>query len=322
MEFNDLIFKELLKRGYSLDGKTRVWNLADSKLLYITTEQAQAYLDLILEEESASAKGTGETRAMSWPKEMNLTNEHMKDILDEIRNESINVIDLGCENGKRAAWLIENIKKKAKKIKYCPIDISSHMVEHAIEAVEKSNPDIKVQWNISDFDNLENIVPLLRKGEFKKSIFLLLGNSLGNFEIHELLYNIRSAMKEGDILLIGNGLNNHKTQEELVKACRANKGFDKFLGYIPLQLGFEREDIEYNARFKNSRIEFFYTIKKDKTISFQNKKVPFSKGDQIIVAMAYQYNKEDFLGYLTMYFGEVELFTSKDGSYALALCEK
>ena len=46
MKINDLIFKELLKRGYRLEGKTRVWNVADSKLWYITPKQAQGFLDL------------------------------------------------------------------------------------------------------------------------------------------------------------------------------------------------------------------------------------------------------------------------------------
>ena len=41
MQINDLIFKELIKRGYSLEGKTRIWNIADSKLWYLTPEQAQ-----------------------------------------------------------------------------------------------------------------------------------------------------------------------------------------------------------------------------------------------------------------------------------------
>ena len=44
---NDLIFKELIKRGYSLEGNTRVWNIADSKLWYLTPEQAQAYLEAV-----------------------------------------------------------------------------------------------------------------------------------------------------------------------------------------------------------------------------------------------------------------------------------
>lgn len=45
-QINDLIFKELIKRGYSLEGNTRVWNIADSKLWYLTDEQAQGFLDL------------------------------------------------------------------------------------------------------------------------------------------------------------------------------------------------------------------------------------------------------------------------------------
>jgi hypothetical protein len=45
-QINDLIFKELIKRGYSLEGNTRIWNIADSKLWYLTPDQSQAYLDL------------------------------------------------------------------------------------------------------------------------------------------------------------------------------------------------------------------------------------------------------------------------------------
>ena len=46
MKIHDLIFKELLKRGYKLEGKTKVWDVADSKLWYLTPEQAQGFLDL------------------------------------------------------------------------------------------------------------------------------------------------------------------------------------------------------------------------------------------------------------------------------------
>ena len=37
-KINDLIFKELIKRGYSLEGNTRIWNIADSKLWYLTPD--------------------------------------------------------------------------------------------------------------------------------------------------------------------------------------------------------------------------------------------------------------------------------------------
>ena len=62
---------------------------------------------------------------------------------------------------------------------------------------------------------MENISILLRQGDFKKNLTLLLGNTLGNFEINELLYEIRSSMKGGDFLLIGNGLDNRHPEEIL-----------------------------------------------------------------------------------------------------------
>ena len=54
---------------------------------------------------------------------------------------------------------------------------------------------------------LENVSQLLRM-EIYNNLFLLLGNTLGNFEINDLLYSIRSSMKDGDFLLVGNGLDN------------------------------------------------------------------------------------------------------------------
>ena len=89
-------------------------------------------------------------------------------ILDYIKENNINVVDLGCGDGEKAAHIIEHLLKK-KKIRYCPIDISAHMVKKSVETLSKTNVGeiIETQWNISDFENLENVVPLLEKGEFK-----------------------------------------------------------------------------------------------------------------------------------------------------------
>jgi uncharacterized SAM-dependent methyltransferase len=315
MQINDLIFKELIKRGYALEGKTRVWNIADSKLWYLTPEQAQAYLDLVEGEEYQQG---------ILPKEWALLKNQAEDILEgTLKNKAVNLIDLGCGNGLKGKLFIDLLKNKIK-IRYCPIDISGYMVEKAIANISKENVNeiLTFQWNVSDFENLENISPLLRKGDFKKNFFLLLGNTFGNFETHEILYNIRSGMREGDSLLIGNGLNNGKIEEDIVKACRENKGFDNFLHLIPAQIGLDNESIKYDVRFRHSRIEFYYTILKDKKINFQNKSIIFNKGDQIIVAIAYHYKKEEFISFLKMYFRDVKMYFSKDNSYALALCQK
>lgn len=204
-KINDLIFKELLKRGYSLEGNTRIWNLADSKLWYLTPEQAQAFLDL---------EQSKDYQKEVIQKEIDLIKKNINEITSEIKNKSINLIDLGCGDGKKAVIFLNYLGDTAT-IRYCPIDISSYMVEKAIENVSKTNINeiIKLQWNISDFENLENVTPLLRSGFYKDNLILLLGNTLGNFEIHELLFEIRSSMKDGDLLLIGNGLDTRNFEE-------------------------------------------------------------------------------------------------------------
>ena len=127
-------------------------------------------------------------------------------------------------------------------------------------------------------------------------------------------------MKEGDVLLIGNGLDN-RNSDEILKAYD-NELLDNLLFKTLEQLGFEKSNVRYGARFLNSRVEMYYTIKSDFEISLLGKKVQFQKGDQIIVAVSYKYNDYDFKSFLNMYFTEVDMFISEDKAYGLALCKK
>lgn len=313
MQFNDLIFKELIKRGYTLEGKTRVWNIADSKLWYLTPEQSQSYLDL---------ENSKEYKRIASNPEFELVEKYIKEIEKQIGSGPINVIDLGCGDGNKGAHIIEHLQK-VMKVKYCPIDISGYMVEKAIANLSKLNVDeiIEFQYNISDFENLVNIVPLLTKGKFKKNLFLLLGYTIGNFEINELLYEIRSSMQKGDTFIAIGGLGSSKW-ELRAETARDDEKTNKFFSYIPLQLGLDRRDLEFCPRFKNSRIEFAYTIRKDKKVEFQDKTVYFNQGDQIIVAVAYKYDLEDLKTVLNLHFDEVNLKVSKDGSTVLMVCKR
>jgi len=311
-EINDLIFKELIKRGYSLEGNTRIWNIADSKLWYLKPEQAQAFLDL---------EGSKTYQNEVIQKEIDLINNNINELLDRIGTENLNIIDIGCGDGKKAVLFIKHLNGKVK-LRYCPVDISSYMVERAIKKIKAMDVGevVEFQWNISDFENIENITILLRQGEFKKTLSLLLGNTLGNFEINELLYEIRSSMKGGDLLLVGNGLDN-RHPEDILKSYNT-KEVNEFLIHIPLQLGLSRENVKLGARFAHSRVELYYTIQNKKIIKFQGKEVIFNEGDQILVSVSYKYSKEDFISFLNLYFDDVTIKISEDNSYALALCKK
>lgn len=310
---NDVVFRELLKRGYSLEGKNKVWNISDSKLWYLTPEQSKAFLDL----EAKDAK-----QRMFVRKEINLIKQRFADITSRIQGKNVNIVDLGCGNGKKAAVFISKFKDKSK-LRYCPIDISNFMVNKAIKTFSRRNKIgiIKFKYNVLNFIDFNKISESIRKGAFKTNYLLLLGGTLENSDVHELLHEIRSAMKDEDMLLIGNKLT-HPNPAKMVSYYRSSRYIDNLVFKTIESLGFDRNEVEYNARFRGNRVEVFYTIKKDKIIKSGSKKIDFKKGDKIIVLISYKYSKDRLMEVLMMYFDDVEMFVSKDGIFALALCKK
>ncbi len=312
-KINDLIFKELIKRGYSLEGNTRVWNIADSKLWYLTPEQAQAYLDV--EKSEKYKKEMIDT-------EIDLLKEVMPKIKEKLNlKQEVVMVDVGCGDGKKAVVPINEIKDETKII-YCPIDISSYMVERAMKNIsgqEGVKDIVNFQWNVSDFENLENVTQLLRIG--KKELFILfLGSTLGNFETHEVLYALQNSMAFGDSLLIGVALS--KTKPEDLEETYKSKHSDNFLGKVLEELGFDRSEIEFGARFRHSRVESFYTINVDKSIKFQDKTINFNNGDQIIVAYSQKFSEKSLEDAIKLYFGKYNFYVNEDKSWALVFCQK
>jgi hypothetical protein len=89
-----------------------------------------------------------------------------------------------------------------------------------------------------------------------------------------------------------------------------------------LSMGFNESDITFDARFGNSRIEFFYTINKDFGKKVDGKLIEFKKGDEFVVAALYKYYVEDFENFCKMYFENPKIVTDKDKEYALVVCKK
>lgn len=313
MKIHDLIFKELIKRGYRLEGKTRVWDVADSKLWYLTPEQAQGFLDL--EENKDYKKSIIE-------KEISLIKRHLPEIINMLPFKSYNLIDLGCGDGGKAAILIRELKKHLD-LRYCPVDISSYMVNKAAQKIRqlKLSEVLEIGWNISDFENLDNVTPLFRDSKFKHHFMLLLGNTLGNFDRDDMLSGIVKSMKKDDILLIGNGVRDDSNEEELVRPYK-DKLLDKFLIYVIKQIGLQNSDVIYDARFRNSRVEMIYTIMRDRKITHLGRIVEFKKGDIIVTAISLKYSKRELTNNLNKFFSNVKIYTDLQNTYALALCKR
>ena len=312
MPMNDLLFKELLKRGYSLEGKTRVWDIADSKLWYLTPKQAQGFLNL----EKASAYANSIIQ-----KEMNLIGTHLREITSMLPARHCNIVDLGCGNGKKAAMFIHDWPSGVR-IRYFPIDISSYMIGKAAQTVRRMSVGevLEFSWNVSDFENLDNVTSLIRDKIYRNHLMLLLGNTLGNFEKYDILNGIKSSMHHKDVLIIGNGIIGAKTKD-WTREYR-NDHIHRWLVQVPLQLGLRENDLQYDVQFIHSRVEERYILKRDANVKHLGKEIQFQKGDIIVVAISYKYTKKELQGLLKKFFSRVKLVTDAHETYALAICQK
>jgi uncharacterized SAM-dependent methyltransferase len=308
---NDLIFKELLKRKYTLVGNTRVWDIADSKLWYLTQNQAKGFFDV--EKNKNYFKSTTQ-------KEISLIKSNLPEFTKKLKEKAYNLIDLGCGDGRKAAMFINDFSKTID-VRYCPIDISSYMVNSASETMRKMKfkDVLEFNWNISDFENLENVIPLFRGIKHKHNFLILLGNTIGNFEGNEILHTIRKTMTKGDYLLIGNGIikNNSK---ELLKGYYNKEMIDFWIQPLIL-LGFNKNDVEYRVRFEHSRMEMYFNILRDKNITNLGKTIEFKKEDIILVGISYKYKKEEIENKLKQEFKHVKMYIDSTETYAIALCK-
>jgi len=311
---NDLIFKELIKRGYSTKGETRIWNLADSKLWYLAPEQAQKFINL--KSSKTYTKGIVD-------KETELISKSISEILNQINvdKEGMNIFDITSRDGKKANELLKHISKKVK-LKYCPTDFHEYMTKKAMKKIKALGvKEIKGYTpEISKFKDFSRVAEEIRDNGFKKTMFLLLGNSIGNFEINEILYEIRKSMKDGDLLMIGNALDNQSKKRILQPY--GSKEVKEFFIEIPKQLGISENQLELDISFKNSRVEISFFLKENTTIEKETRKIELKKGDNLLVCASAKYTKKDLLGFLNMYFDNVQLYSTPHSSYALALCKK
>lgn len=312
MAINPTIFKELVKRGYSKKNGTRVWDISDSKLWYLTPEMVKGFLKLAKYEPY---------RKNVVDRELRLIEKYTNGIIKKTGLKSFNLVNLGCGSGRKGAAFIKNLNKDIK-IRYCPVDISKEFTEQATARVKGLNSPVvaSIKPFVSDFKDFDEIVAMLRNGTYQSNVILLLGETLAHYDINEFLHNLSESMISGCYLIIGNGIQVGKrfTNIEKYKAPLFNQWFI----HIMKGMGFNENEVEYDARFNTVRVEGYYKVKVDKEISYKGKKVKFKAGDEVIVGIQYKYFENELKKFCKMYFNEVEILKDEDGEYCLAVCKK
>jgi hypothetical protein len=152
---------------------------------------------------------------------LELVTRNVDDFLDHVLSKAskpICLVSLGIGDGKKDAVIINKLLgKQDNPVKYYMIDKSDEMVKIGIKNLKNSIPQSEqLRLTIMPFDADFSKLVEARDGipnEFQKilgneytKLFLLLGNTLGNFQEEVLLGEITQVMHRDDWLLIDNQL--------------------------------------------------------------------------------------------------------------------
>lgn len=313
MELKGTLLKEIIKHGYSKENDSRIWNIGDRSFRYINKEMALAFLKL---------RDHPRYKATITEIEIKLLQSHIQEFLKNIGDYEFNLIEMGCVDGTKAKIIINSLDKKTK-FRYCPINVNEYLVRLTTENIKKESfPNILdyAPRIAKNFESLDQIGPALRNSKYQKNVFLLLGSSIASFDINHYLFRLSQSMLPGDILIIGNGI---RTGPRLANLeTYQHHAFNDWLIHLMRELGFKDEEVEYNARFENNRLETYYTIKTDKIIGHEKTQLELKKGDKIIVSFLYKYYDNELKDFCEMYFDKVEIVKDESNEYALIKCER
>src|SRR5256885_12034818 len=118
---------------------------------------------------------------------------------------NVSVIELGAGTAAKTGTILKALSQRQLRVNYYPVDISSSALQVAVESLNGSYPQVRVQPvatnYVADSGFLESVSG--------RKLVLYLGSSIGNFEPEEaleLLQRMRAHMDEGDSLLLGTDL--------------------------------------------------------------------------------------------------------------------
>ncbi|MEK6846890.1 MAG: L-histidine N(alpha)-methyltransferase [Nanoarchaeota archaeon] len=315
---NEMLLKAFFRNGYSISNNNKSWELTDLQFLVLTPELAKGFLKFTTHPLY---------RKQFYELEVSMIKQNASDIAALIGDKPFNLIDILCGDGLKAVEFIKAFNSYTGgtvKIRYCPLNASNYLLDLAVANVKKAKLPNVVAYqpflSSGDGRSLRFVGKKLRDGEFEKHAVMLTGGALASFEINSYLFELSRDLKKGDSLFIGNGVRVGDRLEGLEKY--KSDAFHNWFKHLIYGLGFSDKDVEYDARFGNSRVEMFYKLKKPVSKKLKGKKVKFMPGDELVIAALYKYYAREFDKFCKMYFADSRIVTDESGGYALVMCKK
>ena len=300
--------EERLKEEFLECLKNRV---LEEKFRYIGQKQAQAWVD-----------NCHSQQYMYYKKSLAFIKKIKDDIAKEIKTDC-NIISLGPGDGVKDLEIAMAVKEKVD-ISYNLVDLSKDLLEIATENAQ--NKYLQPEIFISDIvKNLLYISDHVRKRNYANHIFILLGNTFGNYHQAAILGMIRQSMKVGDYFFVGVDLNNDSPK---------TKGYDSqiykkhmFAPFYNTSIQMEDGEIEMKGEVDELfpsifTVKQYFKFVKNVTIEYNNEEVFFGKGEKMLISYSHKYNITSLGDLITAHgFKIVKTYQDETNNYVKLLCQ-
>lgn len=307
----------------------------DSKFTYWGEKVTKKYVELLENDDYSLPKATKRLLA-----------DKIGKITEKIIEckKSLRVISLGIGDGHKDAMILKELCKKSEApIEYWIIEFSYDMAKIGLKNIKKDLGDKnfnKITPKLFQIDFLEiSLLSNMMKDE-KVNLFLLLGNTLGNFPEDLLLDSIQSVMRNYDYFLIDNQIKGeNKLTARECKALNNMYNTQKYKEYIYSILEIaqlQKTDGEIRTKvtddtsptseilagFNCAIVRQEFVCSKNKTVMIGNRPVKYTKDTIISVIYSRKYSKCALNALLSNYFEIIDGPYYLENKYALILCQK
>ena len=135
--------------------------------------------------------------------EFEILNSHKKEIVEKLKGEKVNIVELGAGDGKKTKILLQELLDQGVKCQYHPVDISEDAVKGLSKSLEVEMPDLEFSGVVGQYIPSINWISENKEG---RNLILFLGSNLGNFSMPDALVFLRTlwnSLNDKDLLLIG-----------------------------------------------------------------------------------------------------------------------
>ncbi len=228
--------------------------------------------------------------------EQSIFEQHGKAICDHLSDETI-LIEPGSGNSEKIRILFRHYQPAG----YAPIEISEAYLKQAAQQLTDDYPEITVHAVCGDFTEIQAMPPSIPSSP--RAAFFP-GSTIGNFEPADatrLLRNIHRILGREGKLLIGVDLIkdvsilNAAYNDAQGVTARFNLNLLRHISRIVAH-DFDLDNFSHRAFYNQAlnRIEMHLQCQKSHTITLDNQRVDFKKGETVHTENSYKYSVDSF----------------------------